>query len=74
MSHDSSRAFYTHGQEATTISNELEDSRERWARPVIVFHAEIAVKQKAKTCITNRENMRPPSFESAKVLKGEFNF
>ena len=28
-----------------------------WVRPVIVFHAEIAVKRKAKTCITNRENM-----------------
>ena len=30
-----------------------------------VFHAEIAVKRKAKTCITNRENMRPPRAESA---------
>ena len=29
-----------------------------WVRPVIVFHVEIAVKRKAKTCITNRENMR----------------
>ena len=29
-----------------------------WVRPVIVFHAEIAVKRKAKTRITNRENMR----------------
>ena len=36
-----------------------DDRKFEWVRPVIVFHAEIAVKRKAKTCITTRKNMCP---------------
>ena len=41
--------------EAGSRQQELE-----WDHPVIVFHGYTAVKRKAETRITNRENMRPP--------------